>query len=202
MNKLILLLLVLCTSPAFAKGSGLEQLSKKHPYNLLTPGHGIVTEDDLAYDSYMRSIGPYDPDTSRGSTYWQCFPVEDVTVGFEAWVGNDGMGRADAVDTICTIDITVRSNDEQQTFTDRRAHQIEFCLDFTNAWKRLTKNQNFACLNGEGGGWFKPSENEKRYKLWTWEKFKTKKGCYAYFQDDCDTKGCDKGKGACRNKAQ
>lgn len=200
MNKLILLSFLVFALSAFAKTSEILEASARHPYSLLTPGYGVVTEDDLAYDNHFRRIGPYNPDTSLGEVYWQCFPAADVRVGFEAWVGHDGVESASDNSTMCIIDITVQSHGERQSYTDRRAHQIQFCLDFTDAWKRLTKNQKFACLNGEGGRWYKPDDKEDRYKLWTWEKFKTKKGCYAYFDVDCDTKGCDAGKGACRSK--
>jgi hypothetical protein len=132
--------------------------------------------------------------------YWQCLPIEKVNAGFDAWVGHDGMGPQDAIYTMCTLEITVRVNNEVQTFTDRRAHQIGFCLDFTKEWKRLTEKQKFVCLDGEGGAYYDGDKNIGRQKLWTWDKFKTKKGCYSFFAGECNTSGCDQGKGPCRTK--
>lgn len=198
--KEFILSFVILANAGTAHAAAIEKLSAKHPYNLLTPGYGIVTEDDLAYDNHRREIGPYNPKTSLSELYWQCLPTENIKAGFNAWVGNDGMGRHDAIETMCALDITVHANNEVQTFTDRRAHQIDFCLDFAKKWKQLTKDQKIVCLNGEGGSYHDEGKNAGRSKLWTWDKFKTKKGCYSFFAGDCDTSGCDRGMGICRAK--
>jgi hypothetical protein len=199
MRKTALFILLAITID-FANCAAIEKFSLKHPYNLLTHGYGIVTEDDLAYDNFRREIGPYNPEKSLSELYWQCIPVENVNAGFNAWVGPDGMGPHEAIYTMCTLEITVHANNEVQTFTDRRAHQIDFCLDFTKEWKRLTKNQKFVCLDGEGGSFYDDDKNVGRQKLWTWDKFKTKKGCYSFFAGDCNTSGCGRGKGRCRTE--
>lgn len=196
----ILAFILFLTSISFAKSMNIENFSSKNPYNLLTPSYGIVSEDDLAYDNHRRRIGPYNPNTSLSQLYWQCFPTSEIKAGFDAWVGPDGMGSQDAIYTMCTIEISVRNNGELQLFTDRRAHQIGFCLDFTKEWKKLTKNQKMVCLDGEGGAYYDEDKQLGRHKLWTWDKFKTKRGCYSFFADECNTKGCDQGKGPCRAK--
>jgi hypothetical protein len=200
MNLSIFSLTLFAASISFANSNTIHNFSFKNPYNLLTPGYDIVTEDDLAYDNHRRTIGPYDPVASLSQLYWQCFSPSEVKAGFEAWVGPDGMGAHDAVHTMCTIEISVRSNGELQIFTDRRAHQIGFCLDFVKEWKWLTKDQKIVCLDGEGGAFFDENKQLGRHKLWTWDKFKTKKGCYSFFAYDCNTSGCDQGKGLCRPK--
>jgi len=202
MNKIFLSLFLFLGLVDFASGVTIEKFSAKHPYNLLTPGYGIITEDDLAYDNFRREIGPYNPEKSLSELYWQCFPAENVKAGFNAWVGPDGMGPQDGLYTMCSIELSVHANNEIQTFADRRAHQIDFCLEFTKQFKRLTKNQKFICLDGEGGAYDGTDKNVGRQKLWTWEKFKTKKGCYSFFAGECSTSGCDQGKGICRNKPQ
>ncbi len=169
-----------------AAGVTIEKYSSKYPNNLLTPGYNITTEDDLAFDSQRRKIGPYNPKVSLSELYWQCFPVDDVSAGFNAWVGPDGMDRYDSIHTMCSIEIRVRANNEMQLFVDRRGHQIEFCLDFANAWKMLTAKQKVVCLNGEGGGYNQDKELGE-HKLWTWVKFKTRAGCYSYFAEECNT---------------
>jgi hypothetical protein len=198
-NEFILIFLTIA-SALTANAAAIEKFSPNYPYNLLTPGYSIVTEGDLAYDNYRRKIGPYNPSTSLSELYWQCWPTENIKAGFNAWVGNDGMGPHDALETMCALNITVRANNEVQTFTDRRAHQIHFCFDFTKKWKQLTKDQKFVCLDGEGGSYHDEDKNVGRSKLWTWDKFKTKKGCYSFFAGDCDTSGCEKSKGSCRLK--
>ena len=200
MNKAVLLFILLVSAMDFASGAAIEKFSSKHPYNLLTPGYSIVTEDDLAYDNYRREIGPYSPKNSLSELYWQCFPTDAVTAGFDAWVGPDGMGPAGATYVMCTLDIAVHKDGETQTFADRRSHQVDFCLEFTKAWKKLTKDQKVVCLDGEGGSYHDEDKNIGRHKLWTWDKFKTKKGCYSFFAGECNTSGCDRGKGPCRTK--
>jgi hypothetical protein len=158
----------------------------KDSYGLLTPGYGIVTEDDLAYDAKRRRIGPYDPTDHVGSLYWQCFPRAEVTAKFDSWRGRDGMGAWNKIYTMCTLEVDVNDTGESQIYTDRRAHRIGVCRDFMHAWKKITKDQRIVCLNGDGGGYEQDGKAGK-YKLWTWEKFKTKRGCYAYFSGECLT---------------
>lgn len=198
--RIIFVILSLATSIGFAKSTAIDKVSSKYPYNLLTPGYKIVTDDDLAYDNYRRKIGPYDPKTSLSSLYWQCFPTEAVEIGFDAWVGQDGMGPAGGIYTMCSIKISVRAKEDPQLFVDRRGHQIQFCLDFANEWKKLIKGQKIVCLDGEGGSYADEDKHLGRYKLWTWDKLKTKKGCSSFFAGECKTVGCDEGKGPCRAK--
>lgn len=198
MSRILPLFVFLATSTLFAKNIG--KFSSKYPYNLLTFDYGIVTNDDLAYDNHGRRIGPYNPENSVSALYWQCFPVDDVEAGFKAWVGSDGMDRYDAIHTMCTIEISINLNNDPQVFADRRGHQIDFCLDFTNAWKKLTKNQKVVCISGEGGEFYQDADT-KRHKLWTWNKFKTKKGCYSFFAGDCNTSGCERKLGLCRSSS-
>lgn len=65
--------------------------------------------------------------------------------------------------------------------------------DGMGAWQRITKGQSIVCLNGNGG-FYNQGEKDGKYRLWTWAKFKSKKGCYSYFGGECNTDGCSKGK--------
>ena len=165
----------------------------KYPFGLLTSGYGIVTEDDLAYDATYREISSYDPNEPLGSLHWQCFPINEVKATYDSWLGADGMGASNKIYSMCSPEIQVRHAGELQLYVDRRAHQVDSCLDFINKWKRVTENQETVCLNGDGGGYHKDDKDGK-YKLWTWKKFKTKKGCHSYFYGYCNTKGCAKGR--------
>jgi hypothetical protein len=163
-----------------------------HHNGLLTSSYGIVTEDDLAYDEQLLTIiPPYNPSGHTQSRYWQCFPKRKVTAKFRSWRGPDGMGPADKIYTMCTLEIHVRSEGELQIFGDRRAHQIDFCHSFLSSWKKVTKNQEILCLDGEGSQ-YESDDIDGKFKLWTWIKVKTKKGCYAYFPGDCDINGSSK----------
>ena len=71
-----------------------ERVFARRPhYGLLTPGYGIITKDDLAYDEDFRTIGPYNPNDPIGSLRWQCFPKKEIDAHFDSWKGPDGMGH-------------------------------------------------------------------------------------------------------------
>lgn len=161
---------------------------KINKYGLITDGYGIVGEDDLVYDIKYRIIDPYNPSKSTFGIYWQCLPVADVKPSYRTWRGNDGMGLADVIVTMCDLSISFRRNGELHRFCDRRAHEISYCKDFMKTWKELTSNEKIVCLNGDSPLYYHRKEYGK-YILWTWNKFKTKKGCYSYFAGDCDVAG-------------
>ena len=167
-----------------------EKLFTRRPhFGLLTPGYEIVTKDDLAYDESTRIMVPYDPNDPIGPLRWQCFPKGEVDARFDSWRGTDGMGAWNKIYKMCSIEIEVHHNGEIHDYVDRRAHQVEFCQDFIQAWKRVTDHEPIVCLNGDGGGYDR-DEKHGQSKLWTWEKFKTRKGCYSYFEGECDVAGC------------
>ena len=190
--------LVLASS-SISSTCALAEIKYKNPLGLLTPSYNIVTEDDLAWDALEREIVPYDPKTALSALYWQCFSLKSAKARIESWRGTDGMGPANKIYDMCTIEISVRDVAGLQFYADHRGHRVKFCQQFLSAWKRLTKNQPLVCLNGDGG-FYGPDKKLGKYKLWTWEKFKTLDGCYSYFADECNTQGCAKGKGLCRDK--
>lgn len=189
MNLTLLLACALSITSATAEVAKNE----KYPYGLLTSSYGIVTEDDLAYDALRREIKPYDPTDKIGPLRWQCFATNEIEAKYKSWRGSDGMDAWNKMFTMCTFEITVRHRGELHHYSDHRAHKVGYCRDFIRAWKWITKGQKFVCLNGDGGSYDQNSKDEK-YISWTWEKFKTKKGCYSYFADECNTKGCFKGR--------
>lgn len=192
---LFVLITVKITGPVFSAeiGSSTKSKSKKYSYGLITPGYGIVTEDDLAYDDSHREIHPYNPNEYSTSLHWQCFPVKDVTPKYKTWRGNNGMGAWDVIVTLCDLEIIVHHEKELQIYGDRRAHPVDYCQEFITEWRKLTKDQDIVCLNGDGGNYSEDKVNGK-YKYWTWEKFKTKTGCFSYFSGQCNTSGCSKKK--------
>lgn len=158
---------------------------------LITPNYGIVTDDDLAYDASRQKIPPYAPGTS--SLYWQCLPAKQVRLKYQTSRGSDPMGLANVIVTMCEPEITVHRDGELHIYVDRRGHPVEHCHEMARQWHRLTKNESIVCLNGDGSNLMEDPKLGK-YFLWTWEKFKTRKGCYSYFGGTCDTEGCSKGK--------
>ncbi len=94
------------------------------------------------------------------------------------------MGPYDQVVTMCLFGITAKHKGIWSEFTGRRANRIEVCTDLVDNWKRLTKEEKFVCVGAEGSPFDKEVQKKGRHS-WTWIKFKTKKGCYAYFPNDC-----------------
>jgi hypothetical protein len=185
-------LLFLGTTPLNAALQTSKSLYHQYPTRLLTSSFGIVTADDLAYDDQQMFPEPYDSQKDQNALYWMCVDVHDVTRTHERWRGEDGMGRADVIQPMCTIELRVEQPSGLHMFGDRRAHPAEFCDEFERNWRRLTRNQQIVCLSGES-----PSNSNDttlgKYRSWTWNKFKTHRGCYSYF-GDCNTRGCAMGK--------
>lgn len=175
--------------------TGKEFVGIHYPNRLITPDFGIVTADDLAYDAQMRDAQPYDADKDILARYWQCVPVKDVAPMYRTWRGQDGMGFWDTVVTMCDLEIHIQQPGSFQVYGDRRAHPNKYCRNFDQNWRRLTEEADIVCLNGDD-----PSNDRDKshfqgenYRSWTWNKFKTRKGCFAYF-GDCDVVGCAEGK--------
>ncbi|OGQ15792.1 MAG: hypothetical protein A3B70_04365 [Deltaproteobacteria bacterium RIFCSPHIGHO2_02_FULL_40_11] len=164
--------------------------STDHFNGLIPPGYGIVTDDDLAYDAARRIIPPYEPNNEfSGALYWQCVPKRDVVPKYTTWRGNDPMGAWDKIITLCAFEISIHREGEVHRYISRRALPVETCRLFMNEWKTVTLDQDIVCLNGEGGSY---SKSKEKYRYWTWEKFKTKKGCFSYFHGYCNTSGYSK----------
>ena len=163
-----------------------------YPNRLITPGFGIVGADDLAYDATNRKATPYDSSKDLFGRYWQCIPIKDVTPNYDTWRGQDGMGPEGVITKMCTLGVFVHGVSGLQIYGDRRAHPNSFCREFDRNWRRLTKHQDVVCLNGDDPSNENDEINQK-YRSWTWNKFKTRTGCYSYF-GDCDVKGCAQGK--------
>lgn len=180
----ILLIFLAVSNVAFA-----PEKSTRYPYGLLTSGYGIVTEDDLAYDAQNRASTPYDPTKDFNSLHWQCFPVSAIKQISRSWLGMDGAENSDNIYKMCAIEIEIQFNGERQFYVDRRGHRIAYCKEFSQSWNQLISGEDIVCLNGDGGEYQKDKDGS-RYKLWTWEKVKTRKGCDSYFAGECKTEGC------------
>ena len=89
------------------------------------------------------------------------------------------MGSASITVDLCLFSIEVKNTKPAHSYGGRRAYRLVFCKGLEKSWNRLIKNVPYVCLNGHPGIF----ENGK--KNWTWEQFKTTKGCESYFQRSC-----------------
>jgi hypothetical protein len=115
---------------------------------------------------------------------WSCFPIEDVEVKYRSWRASDGMGRYDVIVTMCDFEIWVNSKPFQNVYSGRRAKQEVYCNDFKAAWNKLTQGEKHICMDGETLTNGEPEEDKDSKKMlvsWTWDKIKTQKGCYSFW---------------------
>ena len=163
-----------------------EQLKKKYPHSMLTPDYGIITDGDLAQENKhynMRAYGAGDYSVA----YWICVPTKSVKNIYETWRDSDPWsGSNKPIVTLCSLSTII--NNKQvgiHKYYGRRAQYVSYCRDFVKKWKQLTRNEPIVCLSGEAGGTETELENgsSTTFKWWTWNKFRTRKGCYAYFNN-------------------
>ena len=166
-----------------------SSLRQKYPYGLLTEDYGILDENDLLADAkdnipYAYDINKFQPGYMR----WQCFLTKDTKFTYDKWKGNDPWGSASVIVDMCAFGFHAQSGDISHSYTGRRAYRIEFCKGLEKNWKRLTKSEPYVCLNGSPDSKLEKAKKGESFlyeKDWTWNQFKTKKGCYYYFQGGC-----------------
>lgn len=163
------------------------------PLGLLTPDFGIVTADDLAYDSAQMETTPYDPKGTLGSLHWQCVPGSAVSAGYKSWRGMDGAENSTKLFKMCSLEVRVRNNGVLHLYVDHRGHRLDYCKMFIREWSKVASKEDVICVNGDHSG-AQTDKEDGAYQLWTWQKVKTKKGCYSFFADQCNTRGCADGK--------
>ncbi|MCB0411282.1 MAG: hypothetical protein KDD22_02075 [Bdellovibrionales bacterium] len=115
---------------------------------------------------------------------WRCFPIKDVQVKYHTWRDADPMGRYDVIVTMCNFEIRVSSKPFPHVYSGRRAKEVVYCNDFRAAWNKLTQGEEHICFDGETitkGEPEKDAVSKKMRVSWTWDKVKTKKGCYSFW---------------------
>lgn len=175
MNKLFFLL------PFLISCASMNPLSQKYPNILIIPDYGVLTEVDfkVAESNRIKPIPLYNHHNSY--KYWQCFPVQDVTLGCHLWSTDDPKKfLADA-------DIRAYSGKEYHEYGGRRADDLKLCQKSLKEWKRISANVDTICLLGEAAGMEQKIRDGKKIvvKGWVWDMVKTKKGCNSYFGEDC-----------------
>ncbi len=158
-----------------------SDLRRKYPHGLLSEDYGILSERDLLSDIKKAHPTPYNINEFQpGYLRWQCFPTSNVTFKMETFKDNDPMGASDVIVELCFFSITVRGVFPKHSYGGRRAYRAEFCKNLKSEWRRVTSSTKHVCLNG-----YPDSVLRKGEKAWTWNKFKTLKGCYSYWYKDC-----------------
>lgn len=141
---------------------------------LLSPDYGILSKADLEIHAlYNGSIVPIVSDPrSSAQAYWLCFPLRSVKLGCQVY---------DPVENTDGLDVEALDASGTRHIYIFRRGDIS-CAPSMRDWKRLIAGESHVCLAGF------PTELEKDKKggsqrYWIFDKFRTKKGCDAYFGD-------------------
>lgn len=116
---------------------------------------------------------------------WRCFPIKDVEVKYRTWRDADPLGPYDVTVTMCDFEIWVNSQPFKNVYSGRRAKQVAYCNEFRAAWSKLTQGEEHICMDGDTltkGEPEKDEDSKEMFVSWTWDKIKTKKGCYSFFE--------------------
>lgn len=87
-------------------------------------------------------------------------------------------------DPECTVDFEIHAVKRGQvhSYGLRRAWPLPDCFEWESAFKSLTRDQKWVCLEGENAGEPEPL-GETIHFSWVWNKTRTAAGCDAYFND-------------------
>jgi hypothetical protein len=83
--------------------------------------------------------------------------------------------------------VSAEKNGEYHEYISRRAISYSACQWFLKKWHHFTESEKHVCISGQ---YDNKDENpsEKAVSNWTFDKFKTKKGCESYFFGGCSLK--------------
>lgn len=158
-----------------------SQKFSKYPYGLLGDDFGVLKVADLAANACMASPVPFTNELSAYA-YWQCFETK------KARLLCDGYGYDEDAKDFLTALVAQGTNDSgRHEYVSRRAISFGTCKSLKREWEKLTKDEKYVCISGPFTSIQKLKNNQKSF-LWTFDKFKTKKGCASYFYGDCSLK--------------
>lgn len=166
-----------------------SQMIKKYPFGLLGDDFNILSIEDLESNACMAKPVLFTKKLSA-YPYWQCFETQKTKLFCDGYMYDE-----EVKDFFTTLVVEGTVNNVQHVYVGRKALSFELCKDLEKKWNKLTKNENHVCISGPFTSIKKQKNNQESF-LWTFDKFKTKKGCAAYFYGDCSLKyqlksGCE-----------
>ncbi|MBC7420101.1 MAG: hypothetical protein H7328_05185 [Bdellovibrio sp.] len=164
---------------ALEKNAHLQELKELFPYALLTDDFGILNKDDLKMNQCIAEPSLFSENSSTFYPYWQCFEIKDAKIVCE---GKKYSTEEKSQMTMLVISGT--RNNELNEFISRRPMKLKTCHLYLRDWARFTKNEKHVCVSGD----FIDSEINKadlKKRSWIFDRYKTKKGCDAYFRGTC-----------------
>ena len=138
---------------------------------IVSPDFGILTIFDRTRDGNL-------------PLQWRCFAIKDVKVNYRKWANTDPENNNKYIETMCDFEIWVNTKPFQHVYHGRRGKPESYCKNIKAAWEKLTQKEEYVCMDGETLTNGEPTEDEESKKMrasWTWDKIKTKKGCYSFW---------------------
>ncbi len=184
-HKKIIFIVLFCVSTNLFSLNLDEQ--EKYPMVMLKEDYGILSTNDLA--AYIREVKPaiFSGKIGMNYYYWQCFPRENVSITLrDMGHSSEDIGN---IENYGDLLINAWSGDGvSNEYSMRRPWAIDEEEKVFHRWQRLMKNEKYVCLAGSVGQTDKKIKNNKLYIKYSWvfEKIKTKKGCYSYFEKRCN----------------
>ncbi len=164
---------------AVEKNAHLQELKELFPYALLTDDFGILNKDDLKINQCIAEPSPFSESNRTSYPYWQCFDLKDSKMVCEG-----KKYSADEKSRMTMLVLSGTRNGEHNEFISRRPMKLKTCHFYLHDWVRFTKNEKHVCISGD----FISSEINKtgqKKRIWMFDRYKTKKGCDAYFRGTC-----------------
>jgi hypothetical protein len=148
--------------------------SKKNPIDVTT------RRAHCARNSASSSV-PFSFDGDTVYPYWKCYSTKDASLHCD-----DPDYDEDEKSLVVILSLEIRSqNDGSHDYLTRRAIRLESCKYFQNEFNKITKGESNVCVSGEF--WKKnPIGTGNAEMIWSFDKFKTTKGCVSYFAGNCD----------------
>ena len=171
-----LLLVGLFLSVCSCKTAGTNDNYPHKKVEIVHPDYGILSLKDRTRTELLPLM-------------WRCFPIKDVEVKYRTWPFTDPTEPRKVIEIMCDFEIWVNSKPFQNVYHGRRGKPESYCRDFKVAWNKLTHGEEHICMDGVTLTKGEPEVNEGQMKMkasWTWDKIKTKKGCYSFWNGyDC-----------------
>lgn len=156
-------------------------INAKYPFVLINDDHSILTEAELADETYGLTIDPIK------STHWKCYRTDTVNIHYSIMQYSKEWGENVADFNIDVID----ENGVVNQYGMRHGMGVTYCKKTSEIWKKLLHNQEYVCINGS----YASNKDELYYGKeqrvfgWVFNKLKTMNGCHNYFGDrDCTEK--------------
>ena len=181
-KKLILLvpifLNISCATATFVESKHIRDLRSEFPIGLLTDDYGLLTRDDLTINDCNATAVLFS-ENSTSYSYWQCFKSENSKLFCE------GSGYDEEEKTQLTMMVLSGIlNGDLHEYITTRAIPLAACKEFVKDWNRLLQGERHVCISGSFT--HRTQEPSGRWKwLWTFDRFKTRKGCEPYFFGGC-----------------